>query len=61
MTQFKIGLSLYDLKQILLAARTLCSGVKGAFLREWIEGEVVRSTNRQLCIGEVSDIPSLQK
>ena len=44
-----------------LTARTLCSGVKGAFLREWIEGEVVRSTNRQLCIGEVSDIPSLQK
>ena len=35
--------------------------MKGAFLREWIEGEVVRSTNRQLCIGEVSDIPSLQK
>ena len=31
------------------------------FLKKWIEGEVVRSTNRQLCIGEVSDIPSLQK
>ena len=49
------------LSNFYLTARTLCSGVKGAFLREWIEGEVVRSTNRQLCIGEVSDIPSLQK